>query len=400
MTATPRGLRPHIILAGKRNCGKSSFLNSICGKARAIVSDTPGTTSDPVYINMELLPFGPVTFVDTPGLDDTGELGQRRVDRARRVMASGDLLIHICRPSLFDDDFRSLVMERSGKEKPVVIFTFIDIPDEAALADNLSAELSRMGARVIQVSNHGGQGLAEAADALVGILQSRKTGQQSLLEDLVRNFQLILMVVPIDMEAPAGRLILPQVQAIRETLDADAASLVVKEKEIDWALSILKQKPDLAITDSQAVLKAASSIPREIPLTTFSILFSRLKGDLESFVQASAVIDDLQHGDKILIAESCTHKTMCDDIGRVKLPRWLKQHSGKTLDIQVAAGDFPEDLEDFKLIIHCGGCMITRKMMLARMGEADTRGLPITNYGIAISKMHGVLPRVLEPFGL
>jgi [FeFe] hydrogenase H-cluster maturation GTPase HydF len=219
-----------------------------------------------------------------------------------------------------------------------------------------------------------------------------------LLEDLIRPFKLILLIVPIDLEAPAGRLILPQVQTIREVLDSDSATLVVKEREVSWALDQLKRPPDLAITDSQVVLKAAGAVPPEIPLTTFSVLFSRFKGDLDLFVRNARKIDRLRHGSRVLITESCSHHAHCDDIGRVKIPRWLRQYTGKELEITHSGGTFPEDISPYDLLIHCGGCMITRNQMLQRVAGAGALDAPITNYGVAISHLHGLLDRVLEPF--
>lgn len=408
MTKTPRGLRPHIIVCGTVNSGKSSFLNRFTGKDVSITSSSRGTTTDPVYINMELLPFGPVTLVDTPGLNDEGELGRKRIERARRLIATGDQLIFLTRPGEWNSQTMALINESAESvTKLHVVFTHRDIPEESAKVDavlneleqgrGVSAEL-KQNISIHHISNVDGRGLEELSRELIVGLEKAGRQERSLLQDLVREYQLVMMVVPIDTEAPRGRLILPQVQAIREVLDADGATLTVKEREIDWALSLLKHTPDLAITDSQAVLKAAGSISEDIPLTTFSILFSRLKGDLKTFVDGARVIDDLDDGDKILIAETCTHKTMCDDIGRVKIPRWLRQYSGRNLAINTIGGEFPEDISAYRLVIHCGGCMITRKRMLQRMGLAADSQVPITNYGIAISKLHHVLERVLRPF--
>jgi [FeFe] hydrogenase H-cluster maturation GTPase HydF len=397
MINTPRGLRPHLILAGKRNAGKSSFLNNLTGKEAAIVSDSPGTTTDPVYINMELLPFGPVTLVDTPGLDDTGELGDLRVKKGKGVLRAGDLTLWIIRPSEYDADF----LHRLEKHDPaltVVLFSHADIQSELTQAQKIEAELSKNGFLCAHFSNANGGGIEEIKNLLVKKLRTVKKDERTLLEDMIKQFQLVMMIAPIDMEAPKGRLILPQVQAIREVLDSDSAALIVKDKEVDWALNLLKNDPDLAITDSQVVLKASASIPERIPLTTFSILFSRLKGDLDHFVASAKRIDSLEDGDRVIVAETCTHKTMCDDIGRVKIPRWLRQFTGKELNIEVSGGAFPQDLSDVKLIIHCGGCMITRNMMLTRVDDARVHEIPITNYGIAISHLHGVLDRVLAPF--
>ncbi len=410
---TPRGLRPHIVLAGPCNGGKSSLLNSLHQADIALVSSQAGTTTDPVYKNMELLPFGPVTFVDTPGLDDQSELGPVRVARSRSVLSSGDLAIFICKPSqIVRGDPAQVVTELGDKlaqakisaEIPLVlVFTHQDQVTEAHAAQLVNDALLQSKStlpQAILVSNFSGAGVSQLRDTLVTLLNERKKDDRALLENLIKPYKLVLMVVPIDQEAPAGRLILPQVQAIREVLDSDAASLVVKEREIEWALSLLKSPPDLAITDSQVVLKAAASIPETIALTTFSILFSRQKGDLEHFVASARRIDQLKDGDLVIIAETCSHKQLCDDIGRVKIPRWLRQYTGRDLDIQVVSGPLPANLASAKLVIHCGGCMITRRMMLSRLGSSMDAQVPITNYGIAISHCQGVLDRVIKPFGL
>ena len=417
MNQTPRGLRPHIILAGPCNGGKSSLLNAIMDADIALVSAQAGTTTDPVYKNMELLPFGPVTFVDTPGLDDQSQLGTQRVGRSKTAITGADLALYVSRPSqvLAAGGLQAaLGLAALPPDIPLtVVLTHQDMPIEAASAASLlagfadaepGAALSTKQAgpalSVLAVSSATGLGLDALKDQLVAQLSGRKHEERRLLENLVRPGQLILMVVPIDLEAPAGRLILPQVQAIREVLDSDSASLVVKEREIDWALALLKEPPALAITDSQVVLKAAAAIPESIPLTTFSILFSRQKGDLEDFVRAARVIDTLRDGDRVIIAETCSHKQLCDDIGRVKIPRWLRQYTGRELDVRVISGALPPDSAEAKLIIHCGGCMITRRMMLSRLGTAAAFKVPVTNYGIAISHCQGVLDRVIKPFGL
>jgi predicted GTPase len=424
MNATPRGLRPHIILAGPCNGGKSSLLNAVMGQDVALVSEHAGTTTDPVYKNMELLPFGPVTFVDTPGLDDATALGQKRVGRSKAAITGADLAVYIARPSQVKAAggvAAALAAAGLPEDIPVsLVFTHQDLAEEAALGSELAGQaglpLPAPGApagpvpapapgasgqpTILAVSSTTGAGIDAFKDHLVARLSGRKHEERKLLENLVKPGQLVIMVVPIDLEAPAGRLILPQVQAIREALDADSGSLVVKEREIDWALSLLKTPPALAITDSQVVLKAAAAIPEGIPLTTFSILFSRQKGDLEEFVKAARVIDTLRDGDRVIIAETCSHKQLCDDIGRVKIPRWLRQYTGCELEIQTVSGALPPDTAGAKLIIHCGGCMITRRMMLSRLGSAAGFDVPVTNYGVAISYCQGVLDRVVRPFGL
>ncbi len=393
---TPRGLRPHIVLTGKCNAGKSALLNALVGQDMAIVSATRGTTTDPVHRATELVPFGPVVFVDTGGVDDDTELGDARRKRSMRAVAGCDLVLYVLHPALIDhDDTAEIKRLTAGGRQVIPVVTHSDI---ATTADGsvLAAVAAAAGRPVRAVSSVTGDGIRELRETVIEELRNQRVRQKSLLEDLIRPYKLILLIVPIDLEAPAGRLILPQVQTIREVLDSDSATIVVKEREVSWVLDQLKRPPDLAITDSQVVLKAAGAIPPHIPLTTFSILFSRFKGDLDSFVRNVRLIDTLTHSSRVLVTESCSHHTHCDDIGRVKIPRWLRQYTGKDLDIDVRSGRFPDDIGGYDLMIHCGGCMITRAQMQARIGEAAE--VPITNYGVAISYLHGVLDRVLQPF--
>ena len=392
--STPRRFRPHIVLAGKCNAGKSALLNALVGQDLAIVSETAGTTTDPVLKSSELVPFGPVVFVDTAGTDDASALGSARKGKARRAVEGSDLILYVMRPGTLDAkeiaEIRSL-SEQGRSVLPVATHSDLagqdpDIPWNTELGT------------IHRCSSKTGDGVSELRNAIITILREQRLRHKSLLEDLVRPFKLILLIVPIDLEAPAGRLILPQVQTIREVLDSDAATLVVKEREVSWVLDQLKRPPDLAITDSQVVLKAAGAIPPSIPLTTFSILFSRFKGDLDLFVRNARHIDKLTHGSRVLVTESCSHHTHCDDIGRVKIPRWLRQYTGKELEIEHSGGSFPEDISPYDLLIHCGGCMITRPQMLQRVRDAASIDAPITNYGVAISHLHGLLDRVLEPF--
>ena len=414
--STPRGLRPHIVLLGKCNAGKSALLNALVGQDLAIVSETKGTTTDPVLKASELVPLGPVVFVDTAGIDDAGSLGEARRGKTRRAVDGGDLILYVAHPQAVDDADLEQIADYTKRGKPVIpVVTHRDLatgrdpaagtgsgPGDGNNGSQTAAALGRLaslcGREPHRVSSLTGEGIHALREAVMAELRKRKGREKSLLEDLVRPYRLIMLIVPIDLEAPAGRLILPQVQTIREVLDADSATIVVKEREVSWVLEQLKRPPDLAITDSQVVLKAAGAVPRHIPLTTFSILFSRFKGDLDLFVENVRRIDTLTAGSRVLVTESCSHHTHCDDIGRVKIPRWLRQYTGKELEIDVAGGGYPEVLEDYELIIHCGACMLTRSQMQARMAEAA--GIPITNYGVAISYLHGVLDRVLEPFAL
>jgi len=407
-----RGLRPHIGLLGPCNSGKSSLMNGLTGTSSALVSAESGTTTDPVFRNMELLPYGPVCFVDTAGLDDQSNLGELRIKRALEALGQCDVLLLVSRAN-HPEDFDILYQYKDHIKKGQNFFFVFSHKDLLAPAEQAcflqEPGLQKIKARfpdlLIQEKHCFLINTALASDyenlreALARQLEKPNLAQKKLLADLVKPCKLVLMIVPLDLEAPAGRLILPQVQAIREVLDSDAACLVVKERELDWALKLLKQPPDLAICDSQVVLKAAASIPETVPLTTFSILFSRQKGDLERFVKALETLDTLKDGDKVLIAESCVHRSSCDDIGRVKIPRWIRQYTGRNLEITTVGGEFPQDLEDYKLIVHCGACMISPKMMQYRMALASDQNLPITNYGLLISKVQGVLERVIRPLG-
>ncbi len=404
MSATPsKGLRPHVALVGRRNSGKSSLVNAITGLPLSIVSATPGTTTDPVARGVELLPFGPVIFVDTAGTDDEGELGAKRVERARRAAAGADLLLLVAPHGRGDEEEAAYLRENA--RRAILVATFADAENGSAEATtgaaaegSLVEEARRLALPFYRVSSLTGEGIAQLKAGIVKRLTEVARAERTLLQDFVREYRLILLIVPVDLEAPKGRLILPQVQAIREVLDADAAAIIVKERELDWVTSRLAQPPDLAITDSQVVLKAAGSLPPAVPLTTFSILFSRLKGDLALFAENVTAIDDLTDASRVLLAESCAHHANCDDIGRVKIPRWLKNYTGRDPRFDFCSGELPGDLAPYDLIIHCGGCMITRGMMMANVERAKAAGIPITNYGVAISYLQGVLDRVLAPF--
>ena len=400
-STTPRGLRPHICLTGAVNAGKSSLLNALTGHDLAIVSSAAGTTTDPVRKATELVPFGPVVFVDTAGSRDSSALAIRRHAKTRRAVDGADLVVYVLHPANATvEDVAEVKRLRAIGRTVVPVFTHADVAaaggaGDASIRERIATEA---GCKPIDVSAVDGTNVAALRERIIEELSRQRSTSRTLLEDLVRPFRLILLIVPIDLEAPAGRLILPQVQTIREVLDGDAATLVVKDREVSWVLDQLKRPPDLAITDSQVVLKAAGAVPPHIPLTTFSILFSRFKGDLNLFVRNARRIDGLRDGSRVLVAESCSHHTHCDDIGRVKIPRWLRQYTGRDLVIDTIGGDFPDDIDRYDLLLHCGGCMITRAQMHARMRQAIAAGAPVTNYGVAISHLHGVLDRVLEPF--
>ncbi len=396
MRTAPRGLRLRIAFLGRRNAGKSSLINAVAGQQIAITSPVPGTTTDPVSKAMELLPFGPVTLIDTAGLDDTGQLGQERVRRTKKVLETADLAVVVLDQGKWSQWEEELAGELHELEVPFVVAAN---KADLGLDEQSLKELRERGFDVVEVSALSGQGIEELKELLARKASQIKPGPPTIIGDLIKAGDFVLLVVPIDLGAPKGRLILPQVQVIRDTLDHDATAIVVKERELLATLRELGKKPSLVITDSQVVLKVAGDVPPEIPMTTFSILFARLKGDLEEFIKGVKAIDKLRDGDKVLIAEACTHHPLPDDIGRVKIPRWIRQYTGRKIHFDVCAGpDFPENVSEYSLIVHCGGCTITRKEMLARMRKARRLGIPITNYGVTIAYVHGVLERALSPF--
>ena len=392
----PRGVRLVIALAGRRNAGKSSLINALTGQEIAIVSDTPGTTTDPVAKHYELLPLGPVTFYDTAGLDDEGELGALRVKATKKILYRCDVAVVVLGEDGLTDYERDLLAAIRKMDVPcIVAWNKADLRPDGAPAPELAD------VPFLHVSAATGLGVDRLKERIIGSAPAEYRQERLILGDLIREGDRVLCVVPIDLAAPKGRLILPQVQVLREILDCDAIGMVVKEREIEAALTGLREPPALVVTDSQVVMSVAADVPDAVPLTTFSTLFARYKGDLESLVAGAAAIDELEDGDTVLIGEACSHHDVADDIGRVKIPRWMTQYTGKDLKFEVYAGhDFPEDLERFALVVHCGACMLNRTEMLRRITECNRRGLPVTNYGVAISKLQGVLERVLRPFSM
>ncbi len=397
MQKTPKGLRLHIGLYGRRNVGKSSLLNAITRQNAAIVSNVAGTTADPVEKPMELQPIGPVLFIDTAGIDDTGGLGDLRTDKTRKAFERTDVGIIITEAGQWGEFEESLLKELKRFDVPVIVaFNKADI--EPAGSAQISA-VQEYCQRVVSCSATTGIGVTELRSALVDALPEDFVTPPSILGDLLPAGELAVFVVPIDLEAPKGRLILPQVQSIRDTLDHDGYCMIVKERELRDALDRLNRPPALVVTDSQAFLKVAADTPPEVPMTSFSILFARFKGELETFVQGASVIDQLQSGDRILIAEACSHHPIGEDIGTVKIPRWLRQYVGGELYFdQVQGRDFPEDLSSYKLVVHCGACMWNRRQVLSRLMRCRDAGVPITNYGLTIARSLGVLERALSPF--
>ena len=397
MQDTPKGLRLHIGLFGKRNSGKSTLMNALIGQSVSIVSAHPGTTTDPVEKAYELAPLGAVVFIDTAGLDDEGELGALRVQKTRAVLERVDLALIVV------DDGRVGILEREliatlreQKTPFVVVFNKADLaePDKAQLMD---VAVDNIESVVICAAR--GDGIDTLKEAMFRQAPEGGLEDARLIGDLIGPGDVVVLVVPIDLGAPKGRLILPQVQTLRDILDSDATGLMVKERELAAALERLCAPPKLVVCDSQVVLKVAADTPREIPLTTFSILMARFKGDIIGLAEGAGAISRLQPGERVLISEACSHHALADDIGRVKIPRWLRQFAGGNLEIDVKSGkDFPDDLSPYALIIQCGGCTVTRRQMLVRQYRAARQGVPMTNYGMAISVVQGVLDRSLQCF--
>jgi [FeFe] hydrogenase H-cluster maturation GTPase HydF len=390
MNDTPSGERIHIGFFGRRNAGKSSLVNAVTGQELAVVSEVKGTTTDPVYKSMELLPLGPVMIIDTPGYDDEGSLGELRVTKTKQVLAKTDVAVLVVDAaegmSACDEELVTLFRQR---EIPYVIAV-----NKSDLAAGRNAEAEE---NIITVSALTKQGIHDLKEK-IGSLHVAEENKH-LVADLVQPGDFVVLVVPIDSAAPKGRLILPQQQTIRDLLEAGAVSIVVKTSELEQTLKELGKRPAMVITDSQAFAEVAQIVPRDITLTSFSILMARYKGLLHTAVNGVKAIDRLQDGDRVLIAEGCTHHRQCDDIGTVKIPRWLKAHTGKELVIETSSGmGFPEDLSPYALVIHCGGCMLNEREVRHRMQAATEAGVPITNYGIVIAYMKGILERSIEIF--
>ncbi len=395
MNKVSQSERIHLAFVGKRNVGKSSLMNKFIGQDLVIVSDIPGTTTDPVKKSMELLPFGPVVLIDTAGIDDIGELGEKRISKTLRIISEADyaLLVLDSQEKISEEEI-NLIDHLTKLELP-----FIAVLNKSELGINydLIEDLRKLGINYHTVSCVTGNGIHDLKEKVSRLLPGEE--EPPLVGDLIKRHDVIVLVVPIDLGAPKGRLIMPQVQTIRESLDVDAIVVVAKDKELRAALGKLSQPPKLVVTDSQAIMRVNADVPDDIPLTTFSILMARYKGDLSEYVKGLQRIEELKNGDKILIAEACSHHAQEDDIGKVKIPRWLLLHTKRDLQIDVASGhDFPENLSEYKLIVHCGGCMLTRKAMQVRIKQAKFAGVPIVNYGVAISYMHGAVPRALMPF--
>ncbi|MGM0598913.1 MAG: [FeFe] hydrogenase H-cluster maturation GTPase HydF [Candidatus Rifleibacteriota bacterium] len=399
MQNTPRGIRPHIALFGRRNAGKSSLINALVNQDIALVSDTAGTTTDPVYKNMELLPFGPVVMIDTAGLDDSGSLGEQRVKASLKVLKKTDLALLVLEPCEKLYDCEKELINKLKKQK-VSFIVVVNKCEDCHVPESLKKELVGLGADFTAVSALTHKGIEELKSSKIQkSLKDYDTG--TIIGDIVQPGQVVVLVVPIDLAAPKGRLILPQVQTIRDLLDTDAIAVVAKERELKAALDSLKKPPALVITDSQAFLKVAADVPEGVMFTSFSVIFARYKGDLDAYVDGVRKLEKMGNKGKILIAESCTHHQMADDIGRVKIPRWVRQNYGGKIEFDFCQGvNFPENLKEFDLVVQCGGCMTNRKAILSRIEACRKAGVAITNYGIIIAHLHGVLEDALKPFGI
>ncbi len=399
MNQTPASERVHIGFFGRRNAGKSSVMNAVTGQDLAVVSDVRGTTTDPVYKSMELLPLGPVVMMDTPGIDDEGELGALRVRKSYQVLNKTDAAVLVIDGGVgVTPEDKALLKRIREKKIPYVIAVN---KKELAAPDALEKivdELSSEDGQIIAVSAATGEGIDELKEQIAAAADMEEP-ERYIVRDLLKPSDVAVLVVPIDKAAPKGRLILPQQQTIRDILEADAVSVVVKETELKNVLGQFQNKPKMVITDSQAFEKVAADTPEDILLTSFSILFARYKGDLAAVVKGVTSLDTLEDGDAILISEGCTHHRQCDDIGTVKLPRWIREYTGKEIRIETTSGtEFPDDLTKYKMIVHCGGCMLNEREMKYRLKCAEDQGVPMTNYGITIAYMKGILKRSVEVF--
>ena len=382
------GERIHIGFFGMRNAGKSSLVNAFTGQQLSVVSDVKGTTTDPVKKAMELLPMGPVLIIDTPGIDDEGTLGEMRVQKAKEILSKTDIAILVCdcRKGVTETD-EKLVSAFKEKNIPYVLcFNKSDLPHKE---ENENA---------IYVSSVTGENIDLLKNTVARLAEKNKT-KKYIVSDLLSEGDVVVLVTPIDEAAPKGRLILPQQQTIRDILDKGAIAVTVQDTQLKTALESLGVKPKMVITDSQAFGKVSKIVPEDIPLTSFSILFARYKGELEALVEGAKKLDSLKDGDKVLISEGCTHHRQCNDIGTVKMPGWIKKHSGKDIEFAfTSGGEFPENLSEYALVVHCGGCMLNEREMKNRQERANSQKIPMVNYGMAIAHMNGILKRSLQVF--
>lgn len=391
--------KPHIGIYGRRNNGKSSLINALAGQDIAIVSEFAGTTTDPVKKSFEITGFGPVILIDTAGIDDSGELGEKRIDRTIRTLETIDMAILVVAENVWGDFERDLIRKYRDLDIPYII---VHNKSDAEAPTNhfIQVVQKETGIRIFEFSSVDKRNYEELIDLIKNTIPEHSFRTPTLLGDLIKQGDTVILITPIDVEAPAGRLILPQVQAIRDILDNDAVAIVLKEREVDAFLKRTGIKPALAITDSQVFTKADASIPHDIPLTSFSIMLARFKGDFDNYLKGTPAISTLKDGDRVLLLESCTHHVACDDIGRTKIPRWITNFTGRKLQYDVVAGldQLPKPVTDYALLIQCGGCMVTRRQLHNRLQPAIKAGIPVTNYGMAIAYVQGIYKRAIAPF--
>jgi [FeFe] hydrogenase H-cluster maturation GTPase HydF len=399
MTSRGRESKPHIGIYGRRNSGKSSLINCLAGQDIAIVSDHAGTTTDPVKKSFEITGFGPVILVDTAGIDDSGDLGNKRVERTIRTLDLIDLALLVITENSWGEFEEELISKfKSLDIHFIILHNKSDL--EGPTPDFRKEVEKKTGSDLFEFSAIDKRNYEKLIDLIRTTIPEHSYRTPTLLGDLIKYGDIVILITPIDVEAPEGRLILPQVQTIRDILDNDAVAIVLKEREVDAFLKKTSIRPALAVTDSQVFVKADASIPYDIPLTSFSILLARFKGDFESYLKGTPKISDLKDGDRVLLLESCTHHVACDDIGRTKIPRWISNFTGKNIEYDVVAGldILPRPITDYSLLVQCGGCMITRRQLHNRLQPAIKAGIPVTNYGMAIAYVQGIYKRAIAPF--
>lgn len=396
-----RDLKPHIGIFGRRNNGKSSLINVLTGQETAIVSEIAGTTTDPVKKSIEIAEIGPAVMIDTAGIDDTGELGQKRLLRSKDMLKLIDLAILVVAENRFDEPEKGLINDFRKNDIPfIVVFNKSDL--QPAEKDLLKVISDRYSVPVIEFSAKYPGNLDELIKALQEAMPGSAYRKKPLIGDLISYGDVVLLITPIDIEAPEGRMILPQVQVIRDILDNDGVAVICKEREVDAYIRKMDPKPALVITDSQVFPKADAAVPRDIPLTSFSIVLARQKGDFDNYLKGTPFISKLKDGDHVLILESCSHHVSCDDIGRIKIPRWLTNFTGRKLAFTTVAGldRIPGEMKEYAMVIQCGSCMITRRQLISRLKPAVDAGIPVSNYGMVIAYVHGIYNRAIEPFKL
>jgi len=405
MNSTAKGDRPHIAVFGRRNVGKSSLINKLTNQKLALVSSQPGTTTDPVYKAMELLPVGPVMMIDTAGIDDQGELGKMRIKKTKEIMRKTDLALLIISAQQGAGEFEAELISEF-KERNIPLITVINkvelLDDEAkgqaAVLEKVDQFLEKKGLTFIKASAEAEINI-DLIREKIGEKMPQDHSRSTIMGDLIDPGEVAVLVCPIDSAAPKGRLILPQVQTIRDILDHDGSALVTKKTEVSSEIKKLKEKPKIVVTDSQAFESVSKEVSDDILMTGFSVLFARYKGDLNAFVRGAKAMEDLKAGAKVLVAEACTHRRQKDDIGTVKIPNWIHNRISSDIKFEHTAGrEFPTNLEDYDLVLHCGSCMLNRKEVLSRIKETEKAGIPVVNYGIAIAWLHGILDRALKPF--